>query len=600
MAHKVRIGSASGFWGDTSIAAPQLIEHGDIQYLVFDYLAELTMSILVAQKGKDPRAGYATDFVQVTMRPLLRQIKAKGIRVIANAGGVNPLACRDALATIAAEQGISLSIGVVRGDDLMPRVDALRHAAPRDMHTGAPLPDHLVSANAYLGALPIARALDAGCDVVITGRCVDSAVTLGVLIHEFKWRADDYDRLAQGTLAGHLVECGAQCTGGLFTDWQQVPDWDTIGFPILQANADGSFEITKPPGTGGLVTCATVAEQLLYEIGDPRAYMVPDVACDFTDVRFTDSGENRVRVDGARGRAPSAQYKVSATFPDGFRNTAILVIGGEQAAAKARRTAEAILKRTRAMFERMGLPDYTETRIECIGAEDMYGANAQASPREVVMKLAVKSASKAALDVFGREFFSAGTSMAPGTTGLVGGRPTPAPVIRLFSFLIDKRHVSITLDCDGRQESVEVPLTGGFDPNTLPPAQRYRASVNLADPSLVDLPLIRLAHGRSGDKGDQANIGLIARRPEYLPWIVAQVTTERVAEHFAHNRPSAVERFDLPGLNALNFVLHNVLGGGGMASLRTDNLAKAYAQVLLAMTVRVPEALVGRSHNSLA
>ena len=406
----VRIGSASGFWGDTAVAAPQLLDSGQVQYLVFDYLAEVTMSIMAAARAKDPSFGYATDFVQITMKSLLAQIRAQGVKVVANAGGVNPLACRDALARVAEELGVSLRIGVVLGDDLAARSEEFRNDQTTEMFSGAAFPPRLASVNAYLGALPIARALDAGCDVVITGRCVDSAVTLGVLIHEFGWRDDDYDRLAQGTLAGHLVECGAQCTGGLFTDWDTVPDWDNIGFPILEASADGSFTITKPAGTGGLVTTQTVSEQLLYEIGDPRAYLVPDVTCDFTDVRFEQIGPERVRVSGARGMAPTSTYKVSATFADGYRNIAVLVIGGEDAAAKARRTGEALLKRTSRMLERLGLPAYTETRIEVLGAEDMFGKAARSDSREVVLKIAVKAQSRASLDLFAREYAPSGTS----------------------------------------------------------------------------------------------------------------------------------------------------------------------------------------------
>ena len=587
-ARTVRIGSASGFWGDTAVAAPQLLAAGNIRYLVFDYLAEVTMSILAGARAKDPGAGYATDFVRITMKSLLPRLKAQGVRVVANAGGVNPLACRDALAQVAAEHGLPLRIGVVLGDDLAARADEFRAAGVTEMFSGAPFPASIASTNAYLGALPIARALDAGCDVVITGRCVDSAVTLGVMIHEFGWRADEYDRLAQGTLAGHLVECGAQCTGGLFTDWETVPDWDNIGFPVVEAAADGSFEIGKPPGTGGLVTTRTVSEQLLYEIGDPRAYLVPDVTCDFTDVRFEQVGTDLVRVSGARGYAPTSSYKVSATFADGFRNTAVLVIGGEQAVAKARRTGAAILKRTERMLDELGLPGYTETRIEVLGAEDMFGAAARPDTREAVLKIAVKSPARASLDLFAREYAPAGTSMAPGTTGLIGGRPTPSPVVRLFSFLVEKTGVPVEIDVDGRRSAVEIPAHGGLDCAALPAARRYRDEAQEPRDDWPRVPLIRLAHGRSGDKGDKANIGVIARRPEYLPWISAWLTPERVAAHFSHNRPSRVERFDLPGFDAMNFLLHDVLGGGGMASLRTDNLAKAYAQVLLVLEVPVP------------
>ncbi|MCP5264972.1 MAG: DUF1446 domain-containing protein [Burkholderiaceae bacterium] len=586
---RVRIGSASGFWGDTAIAAPQLVEGGNVDFLVFDYLAEVTMSIMAAQRAKNPLAGFATDFVEITMRQLLPALQEKGIRVVANAGGVNPIACRDALQRVADEHEIPLRIGVVLGDDLQDRADALRASGVTELYSGEPFPERVASVNAYLGAIPIARALDAGCDVVITGRCVDSAVTLGVLMHAFGWGPEEHDKLAQGTLAGHLVECGAQCTGGLFTDWESVPDWENIGFPVLEASPDGSFTIEKPPGTGGLVSVASVAEQLLYEIGDPRSYFVPDVTCDFTGVRFEQLGSDRVRVSGARGRPPTDTYKVSLTFADGYRNTAFLTIGGERAAEKARRTGHAILARTSRMIDMMGLPPYTESRIEVLGAEDMFGGNANPVSREVVLKIAVKAPSRASLSLFAREFAPAGTSMAPGTCGLVGGRPTPTPVIRLFSFLLPKREIAVEIDVDGERRTVTVPADGGFDAGDLPPALSHPSAE--PDSPTREVPLIRLAWARSGDKGNKANIGVIARDPAYLPWLSEWLTPKRVAAHFAHRAPSLVERFDLPGFGAMNFLLHDALGGGGMASLHTDNLAKAYAQVLLTMRVPVPDSV---------
>ncbi len=585
----VRIGGASGFWGDTALAVPQLLGAPALDYLVFDYLAEVTMSILAAQRMKDAAAGYALDFVQITMREALPALRARGIRVVANAGGVNPLACRDALAALAAELGLPLKIGVILGDDLGPRGAEFAAAGVTEMFSGAPFPARTASINAYLGALPIARALDAGCDVIITGRCVDSAVTLGVLMHEFGWSADEHDKLAQGTLAGHLIECGAQGTGGLFTDWEQVPDWENVGFPIIEARADASFVITKTPGTGGLVTPATVAEQLLYEIGDPRAYLVPDVACDFTEVKLAQDGEHRVRVSGAIGRPPSAHYKVSATFADGWRNTGFLTIGGEQAVAKAQRTGTALLARMAHMLEARNLPPFSATHIEVLGGEDMYGAHARSTAREVVLKIAARCASKESLELFAREFAPAATSMAPGTLGLVGGRPTPTRVVRLFSFLWPKRDVAVEVDVQGERIVVVIPAEGGFDAGALPAALRHVGAMpsGSTSPPTRSVPLITLAHGRSGDKGDTANIGVIARRAQDLPLLSAWLTPERIASHFAHRAPRLVERFDLPGINAINFVLHGVLGGGGMASLHTDNLAKAYAQVLLAMEVEV-------------
>jgi hypothetical protein len=582
----VRIGGASGFWGDTAIAVPQLLKASELDYLVFDYLAEVTMSILAAQRAKDPAAGYATDFVQIMMREALPTLKQRGIRVVANAGGVNPLACRDALLTLAGELGIALKVGVVLGDDLRARADEFIATGVTEMFSGAPFPKRVASVNAYLGAFPIARALDAGCDVVITGRCVDSAVTLGVLIHEFGWTGQHLDQLAQGTLAGHLIECGAQGTGGLFTDWEQVPDWENIGFPIIEAFADGRFVITKAAGTGGLVTPASVAEQMLYEIGDPRAYIVPDVVCDFTEVRMVQAGDARVEVSGAVGRMPTDSVKVSATFADGYRNTGFLTIAGEQAAAKAHRTGRALLARMSTMLAARGLPPFSETRIEVLGAEDMYGAHARPDAREVVLKLAAKSTSKDSLELFAREFAPAATSMAPGTLGLVGGRPSPTPVVRLFSFLWPKRKLTIEIDVQGERSGVALAPGEPLDLESLPPARRHIDAATA--PTSQMLPLVALAHGRSGDKGDKANIGIVSRRPEHLAWLSAWLTPERVAAHFAHRAPSKVERFDLPGVGAINFVLHDVLGGGGMASLHTDNLAKAYAQVLLAMQVPAP------------
>ena len=586
----VRIGGASGFWGDTALAAPQLLQGGPLDYLVFDYLAEVTMSILAAQRAKDPAAGYAVDFVQIMMREALPTLHARGIRVVANAGGMNPLACRDALLALARELGVPLKVGVVLGDDLSARGTEFAAACTTEMFSGAPFPQRTASINAYLGALPIARALDAGCDVVITGRCVDSAVTLGVLVHAFGWAATDYDQLAQGTLAGHLIECGAQGTGGLFTDWEDVPDWPNIGFPVIEAQADGGFVITKSPGTGGLVTPAAVAEQLLYEIGDPRAYVMPDVTCDFTGVQLTQAGEHRVAVRGAIGRAPTDTLKVSATYADGWRNMGFLTIAGDDAVRKAHRTGAALFERMAKMLLHSGLPPFNETRIEVLGGEDMYGAHARPVSREVVLKLAARCTSKDSLELFAREFAPAATSMAPGTMGLVGGRPSPTRVVRLFSFLLPKRQAAIELDFEGERVAVSVPTAGGFDPATLPPALRH--AIGTVNENDRRVPLIRLAHGRSGDKGDKANIGIVARRPEYLPLLSAWLTPQRVAAHFAHRAPRLVERFDLPGLNAMNFVLHDVLGGGGMASLHTDNLAKAYAQVLLCMEVPVPDGLI--------
>ena len=585
----VRIGGASGFWGDSSVACAQLARRGQIDYLVFDYLAELTMSILATMRAKAPDAGYATDFVDVAMKSVIRDIVAKGIKVVSNAGGVNPAGCAAALAKLAEEAGVKLKIAIVEGDDVLPRIAELRAAEVREMYSGAELPQKILSANAYLGAIPIARALAAGADVVITGRCVDSAVALAPLLYEFGWREDDYDLLAAGSLAGHIIECGCQATGGLFTDWESVPRWDDIGYPILECHADGSFVVTKAPGTGGLVSRAVVAEQTLYEMGDPGAYVLPDVVCDFTGVQIEEVGADRVRVSGARGLAPTPTYKVCATYPDGYRCTAILNIIGIAAAGKARRTAEAILARTRAIFRELGLPDYSASRIEVLGAETVYGPHARTGEtREAVMRLAVAHDQRQALEIFSREIAPAGTSWSPGTTGMGGGRPKVTPAVKPCFFLLEKTKCEASVTLDGARQAVAVAAAGEYHGHMLK-AGSAQGEILIAQGPTRLLPLLRLAWGRSGDKGDSANIGIIARRPEFLPLLRAQLTPAAVKQYLSHLVRGEVERFEVPGIHALNFLLHQALGGGGMASLHVDPLAKGYAQMLLDFPVAVPE-----------
>ncbi len=584
----VRIGGASGFWGDSAVGAPQLVRRAEVDYIVFDYLAELTMSILSRMRARSADQGYATDFVTVAMKSILREVAEKGIRVLSNAGGVNPRACAEALGALAREMGVELKIAVVEGDDLMPQLPALREQGVREMSTGQPLPEDVLSANAYLGAPAMVRALDEGAQVVITGRCADSALALAALMHEFGWSAEDYDHLAAGSLVGHILECGCQATGGLHTDWRDVERWEDIGYPIAECRADGGFTITKPAGTGGLVTPAVVAEQMLYEIGDPGAYMLPDVVCDFTAVTMRQDGEHRVTVENARGMAPTATYKVSTTYMDGYRAIANLTVIGIDAAAKAERTAEAILARTRQMFRFLNFSDYRATDIEILGAEAAYGPHSRArAAREVVMKLAVRHDDRRALEVFAREIAPAGTSWSPGTTGISGGRPKVQPVIRLFSFLVAKNAVPVRVVVDGRPLNVAIDGGGGFDEGLRRPMTPVAAAPP-AHGATASVPLVALAWGRSGDKGDSANIGIIARRPEFLPLLRRELTAERVGDYFAHMVKGPVERFDVPGIGGLNFLLHEALGGGGMASLRNDPLGKGLAQMLLDLPIEVP------------
>lgn len=589
----VKIGCASGFWGDTNTAAFQLVHLSDINYLVFDYLSEITMSIMAKAMMTNPEHGYALDFVSRVMTPLLKKISDKKIKVISNAGGVNPLACRDALQKVIEAQGLNLKVAVVLGDDLMPNLAELKSQNIKEMFSGEELPSHLASCNAYLGAIPIRDALAAGADIVITGRVVDSAVVLAPLMHEYQWSVDDYDKLAQGSLAGHIIECGAQCTGGNFTDWRLVEGFDNMGFPIVEVKEDASFIVTKPKGTGGLVSTATVAEQIVYEIGNPQAYLLPDVSCDFSQVKLEQVAEHRVLVTGATGRAPTQQYKVSATYPDGYRVLVSFLIAGREAPEKAQVIADAILTKCERVLALRSVPPFQEKSVEILGIESTYGANARhTESREVVVKIAVKHMFKEACMFFASEIAQASTGMAPALAGIVGGRPKASPVIKLFSFLVDKSKLNVEIDINGQRQNVEIPQGLADQSFTQLPVGEVAQFTG----DEVEVALVDIAHARSGDKGNHSNIGVIARQAEYLPWIRANLTAENVTKYMQHvlsPETSKVIRYEIEGFNALNILLENALGGGGIASLRIDPQGKAFAQQLLDMPVKVPKGLIG-------
>ncbi len=600
MAKVVRIGGAGGFLGDSSVAAPQLLRGGGLDYMILDYLAEATMSSLGQLRAARPDQGYARDFTDWVWKDNLRELKAQGVKIVTNAGGLNPRACRERMEKIAAEAGLSFRIAVVEGDDLAGRLDELKGRGLAEMFTGAPFPDpsRVFSANAYFGAEPIAAALAAGADMVITGRVVDSALTLGPLVHEFGWSLDDYDRLSAGSLAGHVIECGAQATGGLFTDWEDVTDWAHIGYPVIECHDDGSFVVTKPEGTGGLVSPAAVAEQILYEVGDPQGYALPDVVCDFTQLKVESAGEHRVKVSGAKGYPPSDRYKVCVTFGDGFRFLGASPVVGRDAAAKGRRQSEAVLERIGEMLRDRNLPPLRDSRIEILGAEASYGANASEaarSVREVVCRIGAEHESAEALGLMMREFASPTTSMSVGTTGWFGGAPTITPVARVFSVLLPRQEVPATVSVGGLEQTI-VPASPreAFDPARVVTPEVPADPV--ADEDLVSVPLIDVAWARSGDKGDAFNVGVIARRPELLPWIRRGLTEERVKAWFAHEFEGAADpkviRYELPGMDALNFHCIQALGGGQFSSLRLDPLAKGKAQQLLDIEVQIPRRLL--------
>ena len=595
MKDQLRVGGASGFWGDNDCAVPQFLEHGragqPLDFIVFDFLAEITMAILARAREADAQAGYATDFVTAVIEPHIRAIADQQIRLVSNAGGVNPSACADAVRRIVADAGLDLTVAVIEGDDVSARFGEAPSGSYADMFAGAPLPDlaTIMSANAYLGAFPIAAALDEGADIVITGRCVDSAVTLGPCLHAFGWGADDWDRLAAGSLAGHIIECGTQATGGNFTDWRDVgADFHRVGYPIATIDADGGFTIGKPDGTTGIVSRGTVGEQMLYEIGNPRDYLLPDVTCDFADVELTETGSNRVRVAGARGRPPPADLKVSVTHRTGWKMVAPFFFAGPDAGAAARAFARAALEAARAALTARGLADFSAVAVDIFG-----GANAETDVEEVTLKIGVHHEARAGAALLLKEATGLGLSAPPGLSLFAGTRPRPSPVVRLHSTLVPREEVDVKFTLDNHTHPVpfsDTPKThvGKADVATKAPAYAEAPGAS------VSVALCRLAFARSGDKGDMANIGVLPRDTDHTALLWDRLTPDRVRRRFARflarpDDPASVKRFFLPGTGAINFLLHGALGGGGVASLRNDPQGKSYAQLLLGIPIDVPE-----------
>jgi len=439
----VRIANGQGFWGDSVDAPARLVEEGPLDYLTLDYLAEVTMSILQKLKARDPKAGYATDFVELIAR-ILPKLREKQIRVVANAGGVNPAACRAALLEVARSHGATgLKVATVTGDDILDRLDALVAGGVefRNLDDGRPLAairEKVLSANVYISSFPAADALRRGADIVVSGRTTDPGLVLSPLIAEYGWGASDWNLLAAGTVAGHIIECGAQCTGGNFSRWWEVDGWDHLGYPVVEAKADGSFTVTKHDGTGGLVTVDTVAEQLVYEMGDPKRYLTPDCVADFTSVKLAQDGKDRVAVAGIAGGPATDSFKVSISYLAGYKATGQLTVSGPDAIAKARICADALWGR----LKRAGYA-FDETLTELVGLDACHGAiPPDVLPNEVVLRVGVKDASRDKVDRFGKELAPLVTSGPPGVTGFAGGRPKATEVLGFWPALIPKDRVT--------------------------------------------------------------------------------------------------------------------------------------------------------------
>jgi hypothetical protein len=590
MMRSVRIGNAQAFWGDRSDAAAEMLaREPDLDYLTLDYLAEVSMSILASQRERDPAAGFAQDFITVVGSLAPYWSDGGRCRLITNAGGLNPRGCAEACIAALERAGCrSLRIGVVTGDDVL---EIVRVAAGdssslefSNLDTGAMVNEvhnRLVTANAYLGASPIAEALADGADIVITGRVADPSLVVAAAIHHFGWSENELVCVAGATVAGHLIECGTQVTGGISTDWLDVPTNAPIGFPIVEVAEDGSCVVTKPRGTGGRVTAMTVKEQLVYEIGDPENYLSPDVTVSFISLVVDDLGNDRVQVSGAIGKRRPATYKVSATYRDGFRSAGTLTIIGRNAATKARRVGELLLGRIReAGFE------LRDCVIECLGSRvGLYDAVPLPSEgfEETVLRVAVESDSRDAVEHFTRELMPFITAGPQGTTGYAEGRPRVHPVFRYWPCLIARDavvpHVEILSSAKSSAAAspvtvdAKVALDATSVPTSLAEQTTTAYSVDFRDPT----HLYDIACARSGDKGSSANIGVIVRDGDWWEFLRTWLSADLVAAYFAPGGIESVDRFELPNLGALNFVLRGAL----RRSLKTDAQGKAMGQLLL-------------------
>lgn len=578
-----RIGGGGGFMVDSITAVPQLLAAG-VDAIIMDFLAEGAMGLFGRMRAADPQQGYSGDFLTRYIGPHLDEIARRGTKIVSNAGGVNPLALAARLRAEIAQRGLNLKVAAVAGDCLMDRVGDF--AGMKGIEGDDVLPaSGVTSINAYLGGFPIAAALAGGADIVVTGRVVDSALALGLLIDRFGWKQDQWDLIAAGTLVGHLIECGAQATGGTFTDWDQVEGWDRIGFPIAECRADGTCVITKGEDTGGLVSVGTVAEQLLYETTDPQAYIVPDVVCDFTQVTMTQQGKDRVLVAGMKGHPRTPTLKVCATFDQGWRVTSYQPVIGPRAVAKARKQAQAHFDRGATLLRTRNMPGFLNKEAILIGSGESVGARAPDpdSVMEVLLKISADFETPQSAGIFAYELHAQMCGMAPGT-GVVPFAGT-SPILHMVAFLIPRESVTALVDLDGTARPCpdQGPAGTPLAISRRPPVPEAPAALGAA------VPLERLAFTRSGEKGETVNIGVIARDPADLPAIHAALTPAAVAQWYAHlfqdPARARVTVYYLPGINALNLVLEGALPGGINASNRLDSAAKSVGQQLLPFLV---------------
>jgi hypothetical protein len=595
----LRIGNAGGYWGDDLSALRRQLTGGPLDYVTQDFLAEITMSILHRQRRADPELGYAVDFFD-QMRDCLPLLVRRKVRLVTNAGGINPIGLGRRLIEEARRQDLALKVGIVYGDDITERLYELSAAGERftNLETDEdffPVRSRISAANIYFGAEPVVQALEAGCQVVVTGRVTDTGISLAPMIHHFGWGMTDWDRLASGIVAAHIIECGAQASGGNITDWQEVGRFHDIGYPIIEMEESGEFTVTKHPATGGLVSEKTIKEQLVYEMGDPGRYISPDGVARFDTLQLRAAGRDQVRVSGVRGEPAPDSLKVSMAYEDGWKATGEILVSGPDIQRKAAAIAEAF-------WNRLGL-SFEHTHTGLVGAGAAWPASmVQCDPTEGLLQFGVRDHDQGKVRQFGKTLSTLILSGPAGMAVTTRGRPRPQRVVAYWPALIHRSRVAakvLTIATSGQEEFYEVPfpvrvqsLATGPPPAAPPAPPRPSGRARRRQGRQRVVRLQEIAFARSGDKGDTCNIGVLARSPAIYDWLLAHLTTERVARFFGDIVQGKVIRHELHNLHGLNFLLEHSLGGGGTTSLLVDPQGKTYAQALLQMRVRVPASLV--------
>lgn len=600
----IKIGNAGGYWGDDPHALRRQVLGGQLDYISMDFLAEVTMSIMQKQRSRDPEAGYARDFIAMLEDVLVPALEKK-TKIITNAGGVNPEACAKAISDLAKRLGVNPKIAVVYGDDILSDITSLQQKGAKftNMETGedfTSVKDRLESANIYFGAAPVVEALKWNPDIIITGRVTDTGITVAPMIHEFGWDLKDWDKIASGIVAGHMMECGSQVTGGNFSDWEKVESYNNIGYPVAEIFPDGTFVITKHDNTGGLVSYNTVREQTFYEMGNPKAYITPDVVADFSTIHLEEIGKNRVRVTGIKGTEPTHLYKVSMAFRDGFKALGSIVISGPNARAKSEKFSEIFWERAGSDFDEFGTEYYGWN-----ACHRSLGHNPEGN--EIMLRLGARSDDKNKLRTFGKLIPSLILSGPPGVA-VIGGVPQAQEVVSYWPALMDKTlvHPKIALYENGLKDirTISDCVTGDFVPSNAEGTQVASKATETIEQAIAEhknedaLPLYEICLARSGDKGDMANIGILARGPKCFAFLNEYLTAQRVKNYFQELCYGTVTRYTLDGLLGFNFLLDESLGGGGTKTLRTDAQGKTFSQAILRQKTVIPAEVLEEARQS--